>query len=478
MPRNRTIYNSQALYVSRIPATAQQLTRFDIRQLSRIQSFNEDFTRNFTDINQFGNLAAIDRVEVENPDITASFSYFLTDGVNERSIGLNVYQLATPSSELRSCLSGILTKQTDQKNYYLSIIEEGSDAAGYAGRKSGVIGIGNGFLTSYSINAAVGEIPTAEVEIEGLNIRVYTDVNSSQVVPAINPVNGTNLTNRFFRLYSAKSITSSDSFFSTETATALQPGDIIFSLTNNDTIGFDGTDLKIQDFTLSFDLPRTPIQKLGNRFPFSREIDFPVTATLEVNAEVGDLRSGNLATLLCTESIKDFTILMKKPGCGTNKDNALAYLFKGAKLVSQNFSSTIGDNATMSASYEIQMGGPQDVNNNIFISGSFQDYNALIVEDAGSSTSNDIYVYVGMSNGKPYYRGINYDANIISFGQGNQWELFDENVGEITYVISSTSFYPWTSAGTMESTDPAYEPPPVIYPGNFIPEIGVTTQTI
>ena len=112
------------------------------------------------------------------------------------------------------------------------------------------------------------------------------------------------------------------------------------------------------------------MQKLGSRFAFSREIDFPVTATLEVNAEVGDLRDGNLATLLCSETLKEFTISMKEAGCDANKDTALAYVFKGAKLVSQSFSSAIGDNATMTATYEVQLGGPQDVDRGIFISGS------------------------------------------------------------------------------------------------------------
>ena len=364
MARNRTIYNVLALYVSTGSATGMQTGANDIKQLSRVQSFDEDFTRNFTDVNQFGNLAAIDRIEVENPDVTASFSYFLTNGQNEKDLGLNVYTSGTAQTALRSCISGLLSKVTDEKNYYLSIVEEGNDAAGYTEAKSGIIGVGNGFLTSYSVNAAVGDIPTADVEIEGLNIRVYNNVNGNEVVPAIKPADGTDLTGTFFRLPRATSITGD------AIPNALQPGDILFTLPANSTIGFDGADLKVQDFTLSFDLARTPLQKLGSRFAFSREIDFPVTATLEVNAEVGDLQSGSLSAVICSPSELEFVIQMKAPGCGTNKSTALAYVFKGAKLVSQSFSSAIGDNATMTASYEVQLGGPQDTAKGIFISGS------------------------------------------------------------------------------------------------------------
>jgi hypothetical protein len=363
MARNRTIYNVLALYASQVNATGMQTGANDVKQLSRVQSFDEDFTRNFTDVNQFGNLAAIDRIEVENPDVTASFSYYLTNGENEKNLGLNVYPSGTASTALRSCISGLLTKATDEKNYYLLIVEEGNDAAGYDGATSGVIGVGNGFLTSYSVNAAVGEIPSADVEIEGLNIRVYGNLATNNIIPAINPVDGTNLTGRFFTLPAATSITGNN------IPTALQPGDILFNMTG--ALGFSNLDLKVQDFTLSFDLARTPLQKLGNRFAFSREIDFPVTATLEVNAEVGDLENGNLADLLCGEAEKEFSILMKRPGCDIDKPTAIAYVFKGAKLVSQSFSSAIGDNATMSATYEVQLGGPQDVAKGIFISGSF-----------------------------------------------------------------------------------------------------------
>jgi hypothetical protein len=398
--RNRTIYNSQALYVSEQLAT-DVIGLHNIKQLSRIQSFDEDFTRNFTDVNQYGNLDSVDRIEVENPDVTASFSYYITDGQNEKKIGLNVYGSGTNFSDLTSCISGLLTKETDEKNYYLLITEEGFDASDYAGNQSGVIGVGNGFVTSYSINVAVGEIPTADVEIEGLNIHVYGNITGELIIPAVNPVDGNSFTNTFTYLPKATSITGQD------IPTALQPGDIIFNLESDKVLGFDGADLKVQDFTLSFDLARTPLQKLGNRFAFSREIDFPVTATLEVNAEVGDLTSGNLADLLCGEADKDFTILMKGPGCGSEKSTALAYVFKGAKLVSQTFSSAIGDNVTMGATYEVQLGGPQDTDKGIFISGS---YDPVLFEKQSDQILNSKF------DKDNQYRTFKFDGNYNASG--------------------------------------------------------------
>ncbi len=367
MPRNRTIYNALALYADQVGAQVMQTGLGEVLQLSRVQTFDEDFSRNFTDINQYGNLASVDRLEVESPSVTASFSYYLTNGFNDHAIGLAAAPTSFPEANIITAIGGLLSKVTDEKNYYLLIVDEGNDAAGFRGATSGAIAIGNAYLTSYSVNVAVGDIPTAEIEVEGLNVAVYQNTTgiSGALLPAINPTDGTKITDKYFRLPAAVSATGIPS--------ALIPGDITFSIPNNSTMGFTETDLKVQDFTLSFDLNRTPLQKVGNKFAFSREIDFPVTATLELNAEVGDFRSGNLVDLLCNETGQDFTINMKQPGCGTDKPTALSFFFKGAKLTSQSFTSAIGDNASMTASYEIQLGGIQDKVRGVFISGSYYD---------------------------------------------------------------------------------------------------------
>lgn len=371
MARNRTIYNVLAVYASQVGVSGMQTGSNTIKQLSRVQSFDEDFSRNLTDVNQYGNLAAIDRIEVEAPTVNSSLSYYVTDGSNERYLGLSVAPSGTPTGGLFSCISGILNKTSDEKNYYLLIADEGNDANNYdisslsPVGKSGVIGVGNGFITSYSVNAAVGDLPTATVDLEALNIRVYANATGVLDVPAVNPENGLPVTTAQFRLPKGQTNDSSTQ------VSALQPGDVIFTIPTSGVLGFNNTDLKVQDFTLTFDLSRTPLQKLGSRFAFSREIDFPVTATLEVNAEVGDVEDGNLADVLCENKNYDFTIRMNRPSCGGSSNAALIYVFKQAKLISQSFSSAIGDNATLSATYEVQLGAPQDTDRGIFISGTY-----------------------------------------------------------------------------------------------------------
>jgi hypothetical protein len=372
MARNRTIYNVLAVYASQVSPSGMQTGASAIKQLSRVQSFDEDFSRNLTDVNQYGNLAAIDRIEVEAPTVNASLSYYLTDGSNERYLGLSVSPSGSTTGSLFSCISGILNKVSDEKNYYLLIADEGNDANNYNINaltpvgKSGVIGIGNGFMTSYSLSAAVGDLPTVSVDFEALNIGVYSNATTVQNVPAVNPENGTKITTAQFLL----PVGSTND--STTQISALQPGDVIMSIPSSGVLGFANTDLKVQDLTLSFDLSRTPLQKLGSRFAFSREIEFPVTATLEVNAEVGDLETSNLADIICENRNYDFTVRFNKPSCGAGTSIAsIIYVFKQAKLISQSFSSSIGDNASLSATYEVQLAAPQDTSKGIFISGTY-----------------------------------------------------------------------------------------------------------
>lgn len=363
MSRNRIIYQSLGVYASQVTgsngARVAQTGSADIKQLTRVQSFDSDFTRNLQDINQFGNLAAIDRLDTEAPTVTASLSYYVTDGLNEKLLGLTV---STGTQSQVSCLKDILQKATDEKNLYLLVASEGSDASNYAGT-TGVIGIGNSYVTSYSLNVAVGDIPTATVDLEALNARIYSSVNGNNDVPAVNPQDGLAIAGQAFKLPQH----STNAYGSQPTA--LLPGDATIDVTG--VVGFAATDLKVQTATMSFDLTRTPLNKLGSRFSFAREIDFPVNATLDIDAEIGDLANGGVSDLLCETGVYDLTLKLKKINCSGAGDIAMSATLKGAKLVSQSLSTSIGANATLTASFEVPIGGPEDTQRGIFLSGSF-----------------------------------------------------------------------------------------------------------
>jgi hypothetical protein len=360
MARNRIIYQSEALYAGPSPATGDHFSNGNngsnsVNQLHRIQSANYSFNIARQDVNQFGELGAIDRVILESPTVSLDFSYILNSFGNEEFLGF------APLDTLDvTCISGILNKTTDERNYFIRTVAEGNDALGTlnGAANQNVIGIGNGFITSYSTEASVGNFPTATVNVEGLNMQFDAGVSGNHI-PAVLPADGSKITGK---LYALPTVVSSSA---QSGVSALRPGDISFSL-DQPSGGATIADAKIQSYTLSFDLARTPLQKLGSKFAFAREINFPVTVNMQVQAELGDLTTGTLADIITADRTYDLQVTLKHP---TSNANQMIYKVKGAKLDSQEFSSSIGANKAVTLNFSTQIGGPSQTTIGLFMSG-------------------------------------------------------------------------------------------------------------
>jgi hypothetical protein len=121
---------------------------------------------------------------------------------------------------------------------------------------------------------------------------------------------------------------------------------------------------------LSLPLGRTPIERLGSKFAYARTVDFPVTATLTLNGVQNEVAGGNLVDLVEANPKQDIIISIKKPGTTTN-ELAVRYVFKRAQLDSASVSSSIGSNKTADFTFSTQIGGANDTDNGIQMSGSF-----------------------------------------------------------------------------------------------------------
>jgi hypothetical protein len=359
MARKRVIYQSEAVFVGPSGGGTSVVNAYPLsKQLNRVQSANYSFNIARQNVNQFGQIGAIDQVILEAPTVSLDFSYYANSGENEATLGLALGTGDASVPALKNILSGGASAQ-DTKNYYIVVAPEGTDANLNQLDVTGngkVIGIGNAGLTSYSINAAVGGFPTVSVAAEGLNMRFYDKTTGT--VPAINQADGTDGAG-FFGI---SGLTTGSGY------TALRPGDI--TVTFSGAKGVVEEDLKIQDFTISFDLGRDPIQKLGNRFAFSREITFPVTVSATINAVLGELEAENLATVIasdCADADLVVNMLSPKTCEGGAQARALKYTLKGAKLTSQSFTSSIGANKTISLQYSAFLGGPSETTKGLFI---------------------------------------------------------------------------------------------------------------
>jgi hypothetical protein len=363
MARNRVIYQSEALFVGptggvSAPGTNGLYTTGTLAQLHRVQNANYSFNVSRENVNQFGQLAALDRVILAQPTVSLDFSYYTTTGTNESNLGLYINANGSSAS---GALVNIMQGINDVKNYYILVAPEGSDVntnASITGSSS-TIGIGNGFLSSYSLDASVGSFVTSSANVEAYNMRFYT--TASGEVPTINPTDGNNVTAKYFQI----SGISTGSFIS-----VLKPGDITVDVSGD--IGLVAGDLKVQSVSMKLDLTREDIQKLGSRFAFAKPLKFPLTTTMTIDATLGDIEADNLATLVNADcSTYNLAVTLKGASCGvTSTKQALKFYFKGAKLDSQSFTSSIGANKAVNLQFSAQIGGPTDSNNGIFIEGT------------------------------------------------------------------------------------------------------------
>jgi len=379
MARNRVIYQSEALYVGPTPIADQHDTD-NVLQLQRVQSANYSFNLERQDVNQFGELASIDRVILSAPTVSLDFSYLVANLHNESGLGFTT--LDAGNSDYISCISGILNKSSDEKNYFIKTVKEGADALSISSDSrldtfteltdghltQSTIGVGNGFITSYTAEGSVGNFPTATVNVEALNMVINSGASGFNV-PSVDPANGTAVTDYQVILPTATSTVAGD------TTSVLRPGQITVGIVDNaqafggtafDEMGVLVSDAKIQSYNISFDLGRTPLEKLGSKFAFAREIDFPVTITASIEANVGELTTGNLADMIQADQDYDLFVRLKDP---TNTNINVDYHIKKAKLDSEEFSSAIGDNKSVTLNFSAQVGGPSQNDIGFFMSG-------------------------------------------------------------------------------------------------------------
>jgi len=326
--RNRVIYQSEALGVrggSDSPVA-----------LRRVQSINYSFSVGRTDVNQFGELAAIDRIILEQPTVTMDFSYILHGLTNESSLGFDVVGS-------NSCITNILDNTQDKKDYFVALAAEGEDAAtAGADTVTSQIEVPEAFITSYSAAGSVGEFPTATVNVEALDMKIGQSSSTDFGMKHASTEDG-GMTN----------------------SKVLRPGEILLDIN-----AFGGT-VHLQSFTLTVDLTREPINRLGTNFPFARVISFPVNATLSAEGIlVGDdgSDSASLGELVDNDDAIASMIVDCRSQTGTGHAPGCKFEVKEAKLDSYGYTSSVGANKSVSMDWSVPIGSKSQTGKGVFMS--------------------------------------------------------------------------------------------------------------
>lgn len=406
MARNRVIYQSQALFIAP-NSTGIQVSGSGVAnpqsvpyntgevasgisllyKLDRVQNCNFNFTINRQDINELGQLARIDSIVNDTPTVGLDFSYYVTDGLNERLMGFNFSGKSLTADNAcvdASAISGLMV-DTQGNNYYIVTVDEGEDVvnANLSVTSNSIVGVGNGFITEYSLDASVGSIPTASITVEGFNIKSDVDKkanldNGTFVLTGSSPAIDYSQTpaTRLTGMNRRYAINTGNLTTGVSSVAALRPGDIVLTMPVND--GFTELDnasnkAHVQSFAFTIPLTRTVLQRLGNVFGFARVLEVPLNMDITISAIVNELQEADIFDELCgSAGKKNFTVTLNQcADVGGTITPRLVYNIRGAILNSESFSTDIGGNQTVDLTYNVQIGGANDTGNGVFMSGSY-----------------------------------------------------------------------------------------------------------
>ena len=369
MARNRVIYQSEAVFVSKNITSSGA---FAHSQLRRIQSANYNYSVQRTDVNQYANLARIDAIVIEQPVVNLELTYLIGDGFNEKALGFTLekdYEAQFGKEMFGSTFSG--------QNFYITTVEEGLDAnlltesavtSALANNNTSVIGIGNGYITNYSADFTVGALAIASVSIEASNIMStgnlprkseYEQGYTGIPIASINPSDGVKRTEQVSLDFANAGLTDGIS--------ALRPGDVTVTIANS---GIASNTFAVQSAKIAFPMSRESISKVGSRFAVAKVATFPIVSTITISATLGDLEARNLADQIDSVNTTDITLTVTG---GSNNQEKISYRLKKCKLDSESFSASIGSNKTVELTFSTQIGGSNDSTNGIFVNGDSEE---------------------------------------------------------------------------------------------------------
>ena len=380
--RTRVISQNKAVYVTPTgwashtaltPVTGR--SQINAKHLHRVDtfSFEMDLAGARQDVREFGQLARIGTVNLTEINPTLSFGYFLGDGENELALGFQKSINAIGSSEAvegQMC-SGQLKEDSilKERNVFLLTVEEGEDAFASTTpalmaaneNKHDVVGFGNCFISSYSANFSVGEIPGADIEMQASNVVFYTGVNSGLINPSLN-LEGQRTDSGITNLPSPSSDVDN-------LPLVLRPQDVTVTFGDaGDGVSPIGgpsfSQLPIQSASIELPLAREVIEALGNELAYAKLLEFPIDVTMSISSLTRDFASGALEYALTgtAENNKtDITLDVKEEGA-----DKLKYVLKGAVLDNQSFSQGLDDNETVDLTFSAQIGGAATTDQGLF----------------------------------------------------------------------------------------------------------------
>ena len=370
--RTRVISQSKAVYVTPTgwdvfqTGTDSSRDRQTIsrHQLHRIDnaSFEIDLAGSRQDVREFGQLARISTVRLSEIDPTLSLGYFLGNGENELALGFD-----NSSGADTQMISSIINEDPtqSQRNIFIATVKEGEDAFTAANWDSeeddhDVVGFGNCFINSYSVNLSVGEIPRVDLEMQASNVVFWTGCQSGLFNPSLD-LEGERTHSGLVLLPPPDTGEVGHAVLRPHDVSVSFVDDQISNLTSGTAVGgVNFATMPIQSCSIDVPLAREVIESLGSERAYAKPVQFPIDVTVNISSLVNEYTTGALEFALTGSAGNKQTninIEVKDGNLVRNK-----FVLTGALLDSQSYSQGLDDNETVDLTFSAQIGGASTTN--------------------------------------------------------------------------------------------------------------------
>ena len=324
--------------------------------MSAVQNISVGFSQPRQKSKQVGSQALAVNDLTRMPDVDLSISYYYTPAMfNENLLGLAD---ANPSYDGTGFFNGYTNE--DQNFYIVNHEDQGVDLVPNQVSKiadltsaSEVVCIGNAFLTNYSLGFSIGSLPVVSTSYKCSNVTVEQGDFTGVENPAINLSAGNNDSVGYVDLEDTK-ISGFDYYSSLNRfkPPLCSPTDVNVTLQNLQIGGAPiGGDAHLQSFSFNIPINRVDLFGLGSDYPYGRKVQYPITSSVNLEFLVSGFATGEIASLISSESGYNFDIQVMDTG----EEYQNTFSFEDLKLESSSYQMGVNGQMTYSLgfSYEI-----------------------------------------------------------------------------------------------------------------------------
>jgi hypothetical protein len=295
----RLTYERLGILLTDAPAYKENGSKYT--DLIRVQGMDYSFSHVASDIKSVGSDSLVTKNGqspiLRAPDVDCGITYLFAEGQNEIAAGLYIGRDASIlknklSSAATDDINIIVVASDKDEHKDLMLLGNESDFENY-----NVIGIGNAFLTSYTYNASVGNLPMASFNYAGSNMKfdLYS-VNQKPKLPAVK-LGVDNLSSEE-ELYLHKSQMRDISHDREDEGyvfdehhipeiSCTKPGDIKVTMTKKSGgrggARLDSVHAAVQSISINLPIPRQDIYGMGSNYVFNRKLQLPVIGNLSID---------------------------------------------------------------------------------------------------------------------------------------------------------------------------------------------------